>query len=73
MWGLAMTAPDCGLMRPGQPCAKWATPPRGVCSRRGGNRVCGECISDVDGPVLGFRRREQIECPAAGAVVRDRL
>jgi len=68
-----MTDRDCALMRPGQPCAKWATPPRDVCSRQGGDRVCGECIRDVDGPVLGFRRVERDERPDVGAVVRDRI
>jgi hypothetical protein len=46
----------CALMAPGQPCAKWQTPPRGVCSRKGGDRVCGECIGDIDAPAIGFRR-----------------
>ena len=28
-----------------------------VCSRLGGDAVCGECIRDADAPALGFRRR----------------
>lgn len=47
---------ECELMKPGQPCARWETPPSGVCSRHGGDRVCGDCINDADGPALGFRR-----------------
>jgi hypothetical protein len=54
-----MIAPECALMRPGQPCAKWATPPRGVCSRQGGDRVCGSCVGDIDAPAMGFRRIKQ--------------
>lgn len=27
------------------------------CSRQGGDHVCGACISDVNAPALGFRRR----------------
>lgn len=27
-----------------------------VCSRLGGDAVCGACISDLDAPMLGFRR-----------------
>ena len=27
-----------------------------VCSRMGGDAVCGECIRDPDAPALGFRR-----------------
>jgi hypothetical protein len=51
-----ISVPVCGLTAPGQPCAKWTTPPRGECSRQGGSRVCAECIKDLDAPALGFRR-----------------
>ena len=27
-----------------------------VCSRKGGDSVCGECIADIDAPAMGFRR-----------------
>ncbi len=36
----------CDLMQPGQPCSKWATPPLGVCSREGGERICGGCFRE---------------------------
>lgn len=28
----------------------------GKCSRRGGGRVCGACLMDVYGAIMGFRR-----------------
>jgi hypothetical protein len=52
----APAATVCGLMAPGQPCSKWPTPPRGECSRKGGERVCGDCVHDLEAPALGFRR-----------------
>jgi hypothetical protein len=56
----APAATACGLTAPGQPCAKWPTPPRGECSRLNGERICGECIRDMDAPALGFRRRRSM-------------
>lgn len=38
--------------------------PGRVCSRQGGNAICGECIGDIDAPALGFRR-DQLKLNAA--------
>jgi len=37
-----------------------------VCSRAGGDAICGECIGDLDAPILGFRRRGDLRAAECG-------
>lgn len=32
-----------------------------VCSRQGGDAVCGACIGDSDAPAMGFRRKDAVD------------
>jgi predicted DNA-binding protein YlxM (UPF0122 family) len=34
-----------------------------VCSRAGGNAVCGVCIKDINAPAMGFARRPGVQSP----------
>lgn len=40
-----------------------------VCSRQGGDAVCGECIADLDAPALRFCRKSDVVAAERGKAV----